>query len=167
MLFKADLAFPILRLIFLTHFPSYVIVWPRYVKHNTCSTTCPSNSMFTLDTTAFLLMTIGFVFLKFIFMPNSFLASFTRVARCWSSGPESAINAVLSTYLRLLTFSSLIETPSSGTSALNTISVNRLKRYDDRTHPCRVPRFIVIFFEFSFSVLTTASCSYVFSVHSC
>ena len=99
------------------------------------------------------------VFFTFIFMPNSFPASLTRVAIRWSSGPDSAVNAVSSAYLRLLTFLPPIETPSSGSSHLNIISVNRLKIYGDSTHPCLVPLFILIFFELPFSVLTTASCS--------
>ena len=100
-----------------------------------------------------------FVFFTFIFMPNAFPASFTRVAIRWSSGPDSAVNAVSSAYLRLLTFLPPIETPSSGSSDLNIISVNRLKRYGDSTHPCLVPLFIVDILRIAFFSLTTASCS--------
>ena len=114
--------------------------------------------MFTLGTTAFLLIIVVFVFFTFIFMPNAFPASFTRVAIRWSLGHDSAVNAVSSAYIRLLTFLPPIETPSSGSSDLKIISVNRLKRYGDSTHPCLVSLFILIFFELPFSVLTTASC---------
>ena len=75
------------------------MVWPRYVNHDTCSTTCLSDSMFTLGTIPFLLIASDFVFITFIFMPKSFPASFTPVAIDKSSGPESAVNAVSFAYL--------------------------------------------------------------------
>ena len=42
MLLNPDLACLVLSFIFSSHILSSIIVWPRYVNHVTCSTTCPS-----------------------------------------------------------------------------------------------------------------------------
>ena len=108
----------------------------RYNLAEVSTITCLSNLMFTLGKIAFLLMTMVSVFFTLTFMQNSFPALFARVAIRCSLGSDSAVNTVLFAYLRLLTFLPPIETPSSGWSDLNIISVNRLKRFGDSTHPC-------------------------------
>ena len=124
MLLKADLACPIARLNF---FVALFIF--RYRVAEVCKARnlfYHLSIQFTLGTSAFLLMTIVFVFFTLIFMPNSYPVSFMRVAMRWSSGPLSKQCHPHTS--GKLTFRPPIETPSSGSSALIIISVNRLKR---------------------------------------
>ena len=114
LLLKANLACPIRHFISSSHLPSSVMSSPSYVKRETFSINCSSIYTLACGLASFLLTTIVFVLFTFIFIPKSVP---TSLVQC-SSVSDSAVSAVSSAYLSLLSLLPPTETPQLESTSL-------------------------------------------------
>ena len=128
-------------------------------------------AIFILGEFGFLLTTIAWVFLILIFFPNCFPTSFILLVNSESSFSFPANNAVSSAYLKLFYLLHPTLIPFILIICLKILSVYKLKRVGDATHPCLTPRCIFISSDNSFVIrclipVQVSDDLYVISVYS-
>ena len=124
-----------------------------------CCTSFPSSVMLILGVGVVLLTTIAFILMMFISIPYGLPALLNPFNSPWRSVGQKHSSAVSSAYLRLLSFMPPIVTFFMSCTSLNNFSVYKLKKLDERTHPCCTPFLILHSAVNPDSVLTTADCS--------
>ena len=109
-------------------------------------------------TDCFLLDTIILLFLTFISTPYSFPFTFISVTRCCKPVAHDVNRAVSSAYQLLSMVDPPTTTPFISSLSLKILSIYKLNKLDDSTHPCRTPFLIINSLANLFSVRTTTVC---------
>src|SRR5580658_1573509 len=159
LLLNASLAIAILLFTSVVHFPSSVIIDPRYWNLFTCSTNCPSITMLTVPPMLLFDTSIVFVFFMLIYI-SYFLAvvSSSSISLC---SPCSELATIPWSSANLTSFTNFPPTltPSSISSMASIIIFSAYieNSNGERGQPCLTPLPMVSGIDSPFATLITAS----------
>src|SRR5438552_8663269 len=149
-------AISILDFITLTHLPSLVIQVPVYLQFSTCFIGFPFRVILLSLLFSYLLITILSVFFILIDRPFSSLYKSTMSSISCNFSFECATSIISSAYLKLFRVYPPIINPPTLSKCLILISLYKLNRSGDNTHPCLTSLLMCVKFPSSFWYLIAA-----------